>query len=71
MKIRPVMNFRLWHWHANLAVDSTLEYDAIDATNQPDWEAEGKVFLLCGYKGEPCADGVEYMLLSRGEYETV
>lgn len=71
MKIRPKINYRLHNWHANPAVDSTLVYDAIDATNQPDWEAEGKVFLLCDYEGKPCADGGEYMLLSGGEYETV
>lgn len=70
MKIRPKINYRLHVGHLD-AVDSTLVYDAIDATNQPDWEAEGKVFLLCDYEGKPSDDGQHAILLSRGEYEIV
>ena len=69
MKIRPKINYQ-YGW-SGPTVDSTLEYDAIDATNQPDWEAKGKVFLLCDYEGKPCADGLVTMLLSGDEYETV
>ncbi len=80
MKVRPLHSFRLLG--TSMEVDEALVYDAVWATNQPDWEARSKVFLLCDWKGKPAAtpqssDRVGFantgdcysMLLEEGEYE--
>ena len=75
------MKIKVWHdfklYGQGWSVDQDLVYDAVPATNQPDWEAQQKVFLLCDWEGKPKSDGLGEagdcyaMLLVDGEYEIV
>jgi hypothetical protein len=56
MKIRPLENYKLYG--TSIQLDKTQVYDAIPASNQPDYLRDGKVFA-----GE--------VLLVRDEYEVV
>ena len=56
MKIRPLENYRLLG--TSIKLDNTQIYDAIPASNQPDYIRDGKIFA-----GE--------ILLVNGEYEIV
>ena len=56
MKIRPLENYKLLG--TSIQLDKTQVYDAIPASNQPDYIRDGKVFA-----GD--------MLLVRDEYEVV
>ena len=56
MKIRPLENYKLLG--TSIQLDKTQVYDAIPASNQPDYIRDGKVFA-----GD--------MLLVREEYEVV
>ena len=75
MKIKVWHDFRLYG--QGWSVDQDLVYDAVPATNQPDWEVKQKVFLLCDWEGKPKSDGLAdegdsyAMLLEEGEYEIV
>jgi hypothetical protein len=55
MKIRPLENYVLLG--TGIKLDETKVYDAVPATNQPDWESKGKIFV-----------GESGFLLSKGEY---
>lgn len=61
--IRPLKSFS----HANyskLGLIAGNEYEAIHATNQPDWNEKGKVFAMIPKTGAS-------LLLENGEYELV
>lgn len=46
MIIRPKENFRLLGvGYDSPALDNTRHYEARPATNQPDWQEKGKVFV--------------------------
>jgi hypothetical protein len=46
MIIQPKLNFRQVGLGYNPpTLDSTRHYEAVHATNQPDWEKRGKVFI--------------------------
>jgi len=62
MKVRPLENY--WLMGTEFKLDSTKVYDATHATNLPDWEAKGKIFV---YEDE---DGPS-IVLEKGEYEIV
>jgi hypothetical protein len=64
MRVRPKLAYRHANYPSNTALDPARVYDAEIATNQPDYEAKGKIFVQ-GPNGAPA------MLLERGEYETV
>ena len=64
MKIRPLGNFK--QLGTNITLDSTLIYDAIPASNQPEYIRAGKVFALI-----PRFNGDDSFLLVRGEYEEI
>ena len=56
MRVRPKMNFKMMGTSETL--DKTRAYSATKATNQPDWEAKGLIF-------------VGNFLLSKDEYDVV
>ena len=70
--VRPIMDFKLLG--TRIVLDMEKNDFAIDATNQPDWEEEGKVFLQIESDGSPAerddiyADG---FLLSEEDYELI
>ena len=70
MKIRPLENYK--QYGTSIQLDKTQVYDAIPASNQPDYIRDGKVFVLTDI-----ADAQDYegsggeMLLVRDEYEVV
>ena len=53
MRVRPLESYKLLG--TEIKLDKTKVYDAVPATNQPDWETKGLMFV-----GE--------VLLSRDEY---
>jgi hypothetical protein len=55
MKVKPLQKY---YWSGQCALDSEKVYDAEYATNQPNWEKYGLVF-------------VEGYLLTSEEYEVV
>jgi hypothetical protein len=70
-RVTPLMNYRLLGTGARL--DSGAAYFAVDATNQPGWEAGGLVFLLMRGDGSPASEAeidgeTPGFLLGRGEY---
>jgi hypothetical protein len=67
MIIQPKDDFRLLGMGYNLPMlDKTRTYDARPATNQPDWEAKGKIFVsFHSLTEEPS------ILLERGDYEII
>lgn len=56
MKVHPLENYQLLG--TSIKLDKTRTYDAVPATNQPNWEERGAVF-------------VEGVLLNAGEYEII
>ena len=56
MRVRPKMNFKMMG--SSDTLDNTRAYMAIKATNQPDWEAKGLIW-------------VDNFLLSKDEYDVV
>ena len=63
-KARPALDYKLLG--TSVKLDSRRFYDACDASNQPDWEKRGAIFILENGPGEGASIGV---LLERGEYE--
>ena len=45
MVVRPKKNFRHVSWSSMETLDKTKNYWATKATNQPNWEAKGLVFI--------------------------
>jgi hypothetical protein len=62
MKIKPKLNYSM-SGYGQLNKDKT--YKAVIATNQPDYQKEGKIFV------EPNDDLRIELLLKKGEYEEV
>ena len=62
MKIKPKLNYSI-DGYGKLNKDKT--YKAVIATNQPDYQKEGKIFV------EPNEDLRIELLLTRNEYEIV
>ena len=62
MKIKPKLNYSM-SFYGQLNKDKT--YNAVLATNQPDYESEGKIFV------EANDDLRIELLLKRGEYEII
>ena len=56
MRVKPKMNFKMMG--SSDSLDKTRTYNATKATNQPDWEAKGLIF-------------VGNFLLSKDEYDVV
>ena len=56
LTVKPIIDYKLCG--TNVTLDSNKVYNAVHATNQPDWEKHGLIFV----------DG---LLLERGEYEIV
>lgn len=67
MKIQPRENFRLLGMgHDTPALDKTRYYEARPATNQPDWQENGKVFVSFADDGcEP------FILLDKFDYDII
>ncbi len=64
LRIRPKHAYRHASYPASTALDPTVTYDAVHATNQPDWKKQGKIFV------ESPGNAPE-MLLKKGEYAIV
>jgi hypothetical protein len=62
MKIQPKLNYSM-SGYGQLNKDKI--YSAIDATNQPNWKEEGKIFV------EANEDLTIELLLKQGEYELI
>ena len=58
MIVRPKKNFRHISWATTETLDKTKAYKATRATNQPNWEAKGLIW-------------VDNFLLGTGEYDVV
>ena len=58
MVVRPKKNFRHVSWSSMETLDKTRNYWATRATNQPNWEAKGLIW-------------VDNFLLGTGEYDVV
>jgi len=58
MKIKPTRNFRNPCYPIN-QMDTEKVYDAIHATNQPDWKEKGKIFA-----GEHLLERGDYIVVS-------
>jgi hypothetical protein len=56
LRVKPIIDYKLCP--SNMTLDSDKVYNAAHATNQPDWEKYGLIFV----------DG---FLLERGEYEII
>jgi|LakMenE01Jun11ns_1017448.scaffolds.fasta_scaffold9959384_23 hypothetical protein len=64
MKVRPNLAYRHANYPSNTALDPKAVIDATPATNQPNWECEGKIFV-------ECPNGAPELLLVAGEYTIV
>ena len=65
MKVRPKESYKVLS--TEISVTAGTVYDAVPATNQPDYEKDGKIFIT-NAEGDSTVIG---LLLVRGEYETV
>lgn len=63
MQVRPNLEYRHANYPSNSSCTTEVQ-DCILATNQPDWEAEGKIFVLC-------RQGAPEMLLTKADYTVV
>jgi len=62
MKIQPKLNYSM-SGYGQLNKDKI--YSTVDATNQPNWKEEGKIFV------EANDDLTIELLLKKGEYEVI
>ena len=62
MKIKPKLNYSM-SGYGQLNKDNI--YSAVDATNQPNWKQEGRIFV------QPNDDLSIELLLKHGEYEII
>jgi hypothetical protein len=63
-RVKPKMDFTMAGTWPRIKLDKTKEYEAIHASNQPDWEEEGKIFVI----GAENDGGDIGFLLSRDDY---
>jgi hypothetical protein len=68
MRVRPLGNYELLG--TEIKLDKTKVYDAVLATNQPDWEAKGLIFVNFGVKTYHGTFANFSMLLNKDEYTT-
>lgn len=61
MKVRPNDNYRLLGTLVRL--DKNKIYEAVKATNQPDYKEKGKIFVV--------VDPLTSFLLEKGEYKVI
>jgi hypothetical protein len=59
MKIRPTDNWKLLG--TSLALDKTKVYEAVPATNQPNWQERKAIFVVCP-AGSMLLEGDEYTI---------
>lgn len=64
MRVKPKLAYRHANYPASTALDPAKVYEAVHATNQPDWKEKGKIFV-------DSPNGAPEMLLMEGEYEIV
>ena len=64
MKIKPKLAFR--HFSGGPSLDTSKTYEAILATNQPNWEEAGKIFVRFS-----AIDESNSILLVREDYDIV
>jgi hypothetical protein len=64
MTIQPKLDFRLLG--TDWTLDHTQTYKATPATNQPDWQEKGKVFVSFDNNGQEPS-----ILLDRSEYKII
>mgnify|MGYP003463596259 CR=1 FL=1 len=64
MKIKPKLAFR--HFSGGPSLDTSKVYEAILATNQPNWKEEGKIFVRFS-----ATDESNSILLVREDYDIV
>ena len=73
LKVKPNADFHLLG--TLIRLDKRRTYLAIPASNQPEWERRGLVFLQVDYKGNPSTCPLEEhaygFLLGREDYTTV
>tara|TARA_R100000654_G_scaffold19070_1_gene39262 strand:- start:3301 stop:3501 length:201 start_codon:yes stop_codon:yes gene_type:complete len=65
MRVRPLNDFKMLS--ARISVSKDKVYDAIPATNQPDWEERGLIFIQ-GAEGDTSDIG---FLLDNTDYEVI
>ena len=65
-KIKPKLDFRLAGCDFNMRLNKNKTYTAYPATNQPDWQIEGKVFVSFDDDGQEPS-----ILLKRNDYEII
>lgn len=65
MRVRPLNDFKMLSTRISVSKDKV--YDAIPATNQPDWEERGLIFIQ-GAEGDVTDIG---FLLDKTEYEVI
>ncbi len=76
-RVQPKANYKMYG--TRIVLDKSKRYWASDATNQPRWKAEGKVFVWVREDGSPATkpdmiraergfDRLDAMLLKKGEY---
>lgn len=63
MKAKPLHNYKLLG--TNIVLDCTKTYSFSHATNQPDWEEKGLIFI---HERDDRAGNPVGVLLERGEY---
>jgi hypothetical protein len=67
MKIKPNDDFTsLGLGYNSPKLDKSKVYDAVPATNQPDWEEKGKVFVSFNNDGQEPS-----MLLDKFDYQVI
>lgn len=65
MRVRPLNDFKMLG--TRISVSKNKVYDAIPATNQPDWEERGLIFIQ-GAEGDTSDIG---FLLDNTDYEVI
>ena len=67
MRVQPLNDFRMLGTQIRVSKDKV--YDAIHATNQPDWEERGLIFILDA-EGDLIGEPLGF-LLDKTDYEVV
>jgi hypothetical protein len=61
MKIKPKENYKLFGTYPVITLDKTKVYNAVIATNQPNYKQKGLVFC-----GDILLNNKEYIIVSQG-----
>ena len=65
MRVRPLNDFKMLSTRISVSKDKV--YDAIPATNQPDWEERGRIYIQ---SAEGDTSGIGF-LLDNTDYEVI